>query len=117
MRFDNNKGSAVTYEPNSFGEWKEQPTFQEPPFPLDGPAAHYPFANTPEDYFAQARALFKLMTAEKRQLLFDNTARSLRNVPDFIIRRHLAHCYACHPDYGRGVEEALEQSDRLASDC
>lgn len=108
MRFDNNKGSAVTYEPNSFGEWKEQAAYKEPPFPVDGPAARYPFAGTPDDYFAQPRALFKLLTAEKRRLLFDNTARSLSNVPEFIIRRHLAHCYACHPDYGKGVEEILK---------
>lgn len=107
MRFDNNKGSAVSYAPNSFAEWQEQSEYKEPPFPTDGPGDRYAFANTPDDYFAQPRALFKLMPADKRRLLFDNTARALKGVPDFIVRRHLDHCYTCHPDYGKGVEASL----------
>ncbi|MBQ7024454.1 MAG: catalase [Akkermansia sp.] len=108
MRFDDNKGAAPTYEPNSFGEWREQPLYNEPPIPVDGMGERYTFLNTPDDYFAQPRALFKLMPTGKRRLLFENTARALDNVPLFIKRRHVDHCYACHPDYGRGVEKALE---------
>ncbi len=117
MRFDDNKGPAPTYEPNSFGEWREQPLYSEPPFPVDGLGERYTYSNTPDDYYAQPRALFKLMSAEKRCLLFENTARALANVPHFIKRRHLDHCYACHPDYGRGVEGALERMGPPVSPC
>ncbi len=107
MRFDDNLGATPTYEPNSSGEWREQPNFAEPPFAVDGAGNHYSFAETTEDYFAQPRALFELMPAEKRRLLFANTAAALAEVPAAIIERHIKHCYACHPAYGKGVEKAL----------
>ena len=31
MRVDGNYGSTLGYEPNSYGEWQEQPDFAEPP--------------------------------------------------------------------------------------
>lgn len=31
MRVDGNNGSTLHYEPNSYGEWAEQPEFREPP--------------------------------------------------------------------------------------
>ena len=31
MRVDGNYGSTLGYEPNSYGEWQEQPEFAEPP--------------------------------------------------------------------------------------
>ena len=31
MRVNNNAGSTIGYEPNSYGEWQEQPDFKEPP--------------------------------------------------------------------------------------
>ena len=36
MRVDGNYGSTIGYEPNSYGEWKEQPDFSEPPLKLGG---------------------------------------------------------------------------------
>jgi hypothetical protein len=35
---DDNRGSRIGYEPNSYGEWEEQPEFREPPLALDGAA-------------------------------------------------------------------------------
>ena len=34
MRVNNNAGSTIGYEPNSYGEWQEQPDFKEPPLDL-----------------------------------------------------------------------------------
>lgn len=39
MRVDGNSGNGVTYEPNSFGVFQEQPDFSEPPLSLEGAAA------------------------------------------------------------------------------
>ena len=47
------------------------------------------------------------MNAEQRQALFDNTARALAGVPEFIRQRHLEHCFRCHREYGEGVAAAL----------
>ena len=35
MRTDGNMDAAVSYEPNSYGQWKEKPSAKEPPRHLD----------------------------------------------------------------------------------
>lgn len=107
MRTDGNLGDTLTYEPNSYHEWQEQQQYMEPPRHICGDSGHWDYTNDDEDYFAQPRALFLLMSAEQRQALFDNTARAMADVPEFIRQRHLEHCYRCHRDYGEGVEKAL----------
>ncbi|MCV5639414.1 catalase, partial [Escherichia coli] len=60
-----------------------------------------------EDYFSQAGDLFRLMNEEQRQALFDNTARAMDGVPDFIKERHVNHAYQADEAYGKGLELAL----------
>ena len=43
MRVDGNYGSTLHYEPNSYGEWQEQPEFTEPPLALEGAAARWDY--------------------------------------------------------------------------
>ena len=107
MRTDGNLGGTLTYEPNSYHEWQAQPQFMEPPQHICGDSGHWDYANDDDDYYAQPRALFLLMNAEQRQALFDNTARALADVPEFIRQRHLEHCFRCHREYGEGVAAAL----------
>ena len=107
MRTDGNLGDTLTYEPNSYHEWQEQPQFMEPPLHICGDSGHWDYTNDDDDYFAQPRALFLLMNAEQRQALFDNTARALADVPEFIRLRHLEHCFRCHREYGEGVAAAM----------
>lgn len=107
MRTDSNLGGTLTYEPNSYHEWQEQPQFQEPPQHICGDSGHWDYANDDDDYFAQPRALFLLMNAQQRQALFDNTARAMAGVPEFIKQRHLEHCFRCHKEYGEGVAAAF----------
>ena len=61
IRVDDNAGSTLGYEPNSYGEWQEQPEFREPPLELDGAAWHWDFREDDDDYYSQPRALFRLM--------------------------------------------------------
>jgi catalase len=106
MRVDGNKGSTIGYEPNSYGEWAEQPDFAEPPLAIEGAATHWDHrADT--DYFTQAGDLFRLMNPDERQRLFENTARSVGGASVEIQRRHIGHCYQADPAYGAGVEAAL----------
>ena len=51
--------------------------------------------------------MFRLLTPDKQQLLFDNTARAMGDAPDEIKRRHIANCTQCDPAYGAGVAKAL----------
>ena len=108
MRVDGNKGATIGYEPNSKGEWQEQPDFSEPPLAIEGAAAHWNH-RADEDYYSQPGNLFRLMTPEKKQLLFDNTARSVGGASKEIQRRHIDNCSKADPAYGAGVAAALER--------
>ncbi|KII76393.1 catalase [Vibrio renipiscarius] len=106
MRVDSNFGSTIGYEPNSQQEWAEQPDFSEPPLRINGQGANYDH-RVDEDYFSQAGDLFRLMTAEQQQVLFDNTARAMDGVPAFIKQRHIDHAYQADEAYGEGLKLAL----------
>ncbi len=114
MRVDGNHGSTLAYEPNSYDEWQEQPEFKEPPLSLEGAADHWDHRED-DDYFSQPGALFRLMSDDQKQQLFDNTARSLEGVTEEIQRRHIANCLKADPAYGQGVADAvgLDISDML----
>ena len=106
MRIDGNHGGTIGYEPNSYGEWAEQPDYREPPLTVDGVADHWNH-RLDEDYFSQAGDLFRLMNPEQQQTLFDNTARSVGGASQDIQLRHIKHCYQADPAYGKGVAAAL----------
>ncbi|MDW5444475.1 catalase [Polaromonas sp. SM01] len=106
MRVDNNNGAEVGYEPNSKGALQEQPDFAEPPLSIEGAADHWNH-RVDEDYYSQPGKLFRLMTPEKQQLLFDNTARAVGGASKAIQERHIANCSKADPAYGAGVAKAL----------
>ena len=108
MRADGNKGATIGYEPNSKGEWQEQPNFSEPPLAIEGAADHWNH-RADEDYYSQPGNLFRLMTPDKQKLLCENTARSVGGASKEIQRRHIANCTKADPAYGLGVASALER--------
>lgn len=107
MRVDGNYGSTLGYEPNSFGQWKEQPEHKEPPLELDGMAYAYEFREDDADYYSQPGNLFRLLTEDKKALLFKNTAASVGGAQKFIQIRHIRNCFKADPAYGSGVANAL----------
>ena len=107
MRVDGNFGSTPGYEPNSYGEWQEQPDHAEPPLALEGAANSWDH-RVDTDYFSQPGALFRLMSGAQRQALFDNTARAIAEAPRDIRIRHIRHCLKADPAYGKGVADALK---------
>lgn len=107
MRTDGNHGATIGYEPNSYGEWRDSPELKEPPQKLYGDAYTYNEREYDDDYFSQVGDLFRLMTAEQRQVLFDNTARSMMGVETMIKERHIANCAMADAAYGAGVARAL----------
>lgn len=108
MRTDGNHGGTIGYEPNSKGEWQEQPDFREPPLALEGAADHWDH-RVDDDYFSQVAALFHLMNDQQKQVLFENTARSVGGASKAIQERHIANCNQADPAYGAGVAKALQQ--------
>ncbi len=107
MRVDGNYGSTKGYEPNSFGEWQQQPEHAEPPLALSGAAANWDFRKDDDDYYSQPGLLFRLMGSEKQALLFANTARDIGGASREIWIRHIGNCLKADPAYGAGVAKAL----------
>lgn len=106
MRVTPNGGGQTPYEPNSRGEWQESPQFKEPPLSLEGAADHWNH-RVDTDYFSQPGNLFRLLTAEKKQLLFENTARAINGVSKPVQQRHIDNCTQADPAYGAGVAAAI----------
>ena len=115
MRVDGNAGATIGYEPNSYGAWQEQPAYREPPLALTGAAARWNAREDDHDYYTQPGHLFNLMTPEQQQVLFENTARAMGDVPEFIKMRHIQNCMKADPAYGEGVAAAL--GIRMTEDC
>jgi len=107
MRVDGNFGAKKHYQPNSYGAWNDTPSAKEPPLPLEGDADNWDHYQDDNDHYTQPGNLFRLMTSEKQQLLFDNTARAIDGAEEFIKIRHAQNCYIADPAYGEGVTKAM----------
>ncbi|MGL5122028.1 MAG: catalase [Plesiomonas shigelloides] len=106
MRVDGNGGRTPSIQPNSYQRWEQQPTFAEPPLAINGDADHYDHM-LGDDPFQQPGDLFRLMSADEQQRLFENTARAMTGVDEHIKWRHVCNCYRADPAYGMGVATAL----------
>lgn len=106
MRVDSNFGRTIGYEPNSQGEWQEQPDFSEPPLNLSGAVMRWDHRED-DDYYSQPGALFNLMNEQQKQALFANTAESIGGASSDIQKRHIRHCLKAAQAYGEGIAKAL----------
>jgi catalase len=106
MRFDNNYGGAVHYEPNSFGGPVEDPSFKDPPLNISGDADRYDHRVGNDDY-TQAGNLFRLMNADQKSQLIANIVNAMKTVPKDIQERQIGHFYKADPAYGEGVAKGL----------
>ena len=106
MRADGNGGGGVNYEPNGFGGPVEDASAQEPPLALSGAADRYDHRDGNDDY-AQAGALFRLMSEAQRAELLANTVAAMDGVPTEITARWVEHCAKADPDYGAGLARLL----------
>ena len=61
-----------------------------------------------EDDYTQAGNLFRLMSVQAKQNLFDNLAGPLSQVRAETLQRQLAHFDQADPAYGTGVRAALQ---------
>ena len=105
MRFDDNGGASVNYEPNSFGGPTEMPEYKEPAFEVSGVADRIPFKR--DDDFFQAGELYRIMNADQKARLVSNIVGSMKPVKPEIQLRQIAHFYKADPNYGTGVARGL----------
>lgn len=107
MRVDGNYGAAIGYEPNSYGEWKDNPALKEPPYKAHGDIFNYNEREYDDDYYTQPGDLWRLLSKEDQIITCENTARAMGDSELFIKQRHTRNCYKADPSYGEGVAKAL----------
>ena len=107
MRTDGNAGRTIAYEPNSYGEWQDQPALKEPPLATSGEVYTYDEREFDSDYFTQPDKLWRLMSDADRRATCENTARAMGDAEFFIKQRHIRNCHRADPSYGEGVAKAL----------
>jgi catalase len=106
MRLEGNANPDAYYEPNSMGGPVQDERFREPPLKISGDADRYNHRDGNDDY-RQPGDLFRLMSTNQKQQLFNNIKAAIDGVPKEIIQRQLAHFYKADPDYASGVAKAL----------
>jgi catalase len=105
-RVDANGGAAQNYHPNSFDGVTEVAAAQPPPYSHTGAVARYD-QRSDADYYSQAGALYRLMSADQRTLLSDNIVGAMASVPAAIQQRQIAHFKKADQEYGTRVEQGL----------
>ena len=117
MRFGDNAGGAVNYEPNSFNGPVEDPRYREHAFELSGVSDRFDHRDGNDDY-TQAGDLFRLMEDDERNRLIDNIVGGMKAVEKRIQYRQLVHFYKADLRYGSGIAEGLglnlKEVERLA---
>lgn len=106
MRLAGNPNPNAYYEPNSFDGPVEDARLREPPLKLSGDADRYNHREGNDDY-RQPGDLFRLMTPEQKEQLFNNIKAAMEGVPIDIIKRQIVHFYRADPDYGIGVASRM----------
>ena len=107
MNFHQPASSDAFYEQNSFNGPTEDARFAEPPLKISGDADRWNHRDGNDDY-TQPGNLFRLMSADQQQQLFNNIAEAMAGVPQEIIDRQLVHFDKADPAYGAGVRSALK---------
>ncbi|MDR0817193.1 MAG: catalase [Clostridiales Family XIII bacterium] len=108
MRVDGNFGGTPAYQPNQYSEWEDSKATKEPPLEVQGAVDIYePKDDVTDDCFKAAGDLYRLIAADKKDLLIENTARNIAPVTDNVKYRHAVHCYLADKDYGERITEAL----------
>ena len=109
MRFDDNGGPRVNYEPNSFGGPADDHGVKETAYSeaLSGLAARYDKDYEGNDDYTQAGNLFRLITPDKRALLIHNIVEHMKPVKREIQVRQVRLFYRADPAYGEGVAQGL----------
>lgn len=107
MRIDGNLGGENHYEPNSYGNWEEDPRGYEPKQD-GGDVYRYDYRKEDQDYYTQPGMLYRAMTDDQKEVLCENTARHMKDTTLQIKHRWINHCYQADKDYGERLAKVLE---------
>lgn len=106
MRFGNNGGGSVYYEPNSFDGPAESPEDKQAAYAVSGYADAVAYDQF--DHYTQAGDLYRLLSEEERTRLVANIVEAMKPVEvEEIKLRQIQHFYKADPEYGNRIAEGL----------
>lgn len=105
MRTDENGGSSVYYEPNSFDGPREDAGAAQPPLPVSGFAGSASYDR--DDHYTQAGELYRLLPESERADLIGNIVTAMRGVDRQIQLRQIGHFEKADPEYGARIAAGL----------
>ncbi|MGG3193535.1 catalase KatA [Priestia aryabhattai] len=106
MRFDDNGGRSVYYEPNSFSGPTESHENKQAAYPVSGVADS--FAYDHNDHYTQAGDLYRLLSEDERTRLVANIVEAMKPVEKEEIKlRQIQHFYKADPEYGKRIADGL----------
>ncbi|MED3979150.1 catalase KatA [Priestia megaterium] len=106
MRFDDNGGRSVYYEPNSFGGPTESHENKQAAYPVSGVADSVAYDHN--DHYTQAGDLYRLLSEDERTRLVANIVEAMEPVEKEEIKlRQIQHFYKADPEYGTRVADGL----------
>ena len=106
MRFDDNGGRSVYYEPNSFGGPTESQENKQAAYPVSGVAESVAYDHN--DHYTQAGDLYRLLSEDERTRLVANIVEAMKPVEKEEIKlRQIQHFYKADPEYGTRVADGL----------
>ncbi|GAB1761491.1 catalase KatA [Priestia megaterium] len=106
MRFDDNGGRSVYYEPNSFGGPTESHENKQAAYPVSGVADSVAYDHN--DHYTQAGDLYRLLSKDERTRLVANIVEAMKPVEKEEIKlRQIQHFYKADPEYGTRVADGL----------
>ena len=110
MRFDDNGGDSLNYEPSHYNVPTESPEMAEPPLKIDGDADRYDYDSKENSDFVQAGNLYRLLNESERRDLVENIAGTLKNASKEIQELQISYFIKADIEYGIKVEKAITNS-------
>jgi catalase len=108
MRFDENGGNSVNYEPNSLGGPVETREGAEPEvLALSGAVGRYQQNARQNDDFTQAGELYRLMKPDEKERLIGNIVNHMGPVKKEIQLRAIENFRKADPAFGDGIAKGL----------
>jgi catalase len=110
MRFDENGGDSLNYEPSHYTVPTESPEMAEPPLKISGDADRYAYETDENSDFVQAGNLYRVLNESERKDLVTNIAGTLGKADKEIQNLQISHFKKADMEYGTEIEKAIADS-------
>ena len=110
MRFDDNGGDSLNYEPSHYTVPTESPEMAEPPLKINGDANRYAYDSDENSDFVQAGDLYRLMNKREQKDLIANIVGSLKHTSREIQALQVSHFIKADIGYGTEIQRLLKET-------